>query len=163
MEKAQHKTAAVKEVDAISILMEDHKRVKKLFKEFDDLKHQKGSENRKSALVNEILTELTIHTQLEEEIFYPALRAVTNDQDMMDEAEVEHASAKELIYQLESMIPNDDLYDAKVTVLSEYIDHHVKEEETEMFPLSKKTKLDMVKLGNELMELKKDLKTVIEA
>lgn len=163
MEKAQHKTVAVKEVDAISILMEDHKRVKKLFKEFDDLKHQKGSENRKSALVNEILTELTIHTQLEEEIFYPALRAVTNDQDMMDEAEVEHASAKELIYQLESMIPNDDLYDAKVTVLSEYIDHHVKEEETEMFPLSKKTKLDMVKLGNELMELKKDLKTVIEA
>lgn len=163
MEKINHKIAATKEIDAISILTEDHKRVKKLFKEFDDLKHQRGSENRKSALVNEILTELTIHTQLEEEIFYPALRAVISDQDMMDEAEVEHASAKELIYQLESMIPNDDLYDAKVKVLSEYIDHHVKEEETEMFPLSKKFKLDMAKLGNDLMELKKDLKTVIEA
>lgn len=163
MEKINHKIAATKEIDAISILTEDHKRVKKLFKEFDDLKHQRGSENRKSALVNEILTELTIHTQLEEEIFYPALRAVISDQDMMDEAEVEHASAKELIYQLESMIPNDDLYDAKVKVLSEYIDHHVKEEETEMFPLSKKSKLDMAKLGNDLMELKKDLKTVIEA
>ena len=153
---------AAQQMDAIELLTEDHKKVKKLFKEFESIKNTQNSEDKKSALVNEILMELTIHTQLEEEIFYPAVRAALDDQDVMDEAEVEHAGAKELISQLETMSPGDDLYDAKVKVLSEYVEHHVKEEETEMFPLTKKTKLDMGKLGTEMMELKEELETDME-
>lgn len=150
------------QMNAIELLTEDHKKAKKLFKEFESIKDSKDSDDKKSALVNEILMALTIHTQLEEEIFYPAARAAIKDQDIMDEAEVEHAGAKELISQLETMSPGDDLYNAKVKVLSEYVDHHVKEEETEMFPMVKKTKLDMDKLGMELMELKEELETDME-
>ena len=161
MPNTKQKTVAT-QMDAIELLTEDHKKVKKLFKEFDSLKEGKDSNDKKSTLVSEILMELTIHTQLEEEIFYPAVRAAIENQDVMDEAEVEHAGAKELISQLETMSPGDDLYDAKVKVLSEYVEHHVKEEESEMFPLTKKTKLDMGKLGVEMMELKEELKTDME-
>ena len=99
--------------------------------------------------------ELVAHAQIEEEIFYPATRKATHDDDMLDEAIVEHASAKELISQLQSMDPKDDLYNAKVTVLGEYIEHHVAEEEKEMFVKAKKAKLDLVALGEE-MALKKE-------
>ena len=85
-------------------------------------------------MVRKICNELTVHAQIEEEIFYPAVRKAIDDGDLMDEALVEHAGAKELISQLEAMDPEDELYDAKVTVLGEQIDHHVKEEEGEMFP-----------------------------
>ena len=91
--------------------------------------------------------ELTIHAQIEEEIFYPAVRDGIEDDDLMDEAEVGHASAKDLIAQLEAMEPGNDLYDARFTVLGEYIDHHVKEEQDEMFPKAKKAKLDLKALG----------------
>lgn len=158
MESKQTPASATK-VDAIKMLTDDHKKVKKLFKEFEKLSSE-GSDEEKAQLVKEICTELTIHAQVEEEIFYPAARSAIEEeeQDLMDEAEVEHAGAKDLISQLETMMPDEDLYDAKVTVLGEYVNHHIKEEEDEMFPLLKKAKLDMLKLGTEISKLKEQLK-----
>jgi hemerythrin superfamily protein len=101
--------------------------------------------------------ELTVHAQLEEEIFYPAAREALEEQDLLDEAEVEHASAKELIAQLESTKPGAELYDAKVTVLGEYIDHHVKEEEKQMFPKVRKARLDLEELAAQMKARKEAL------
>jgi hemerythrin superfamily protein len=138
--------------DAIALLKADHKKVKGLFRQFKKVK--KSGEGDKAALVAEICAELRTHAQIEEEIFYPAVRAQIDDADLMDEALVEHAGAKDLIAQLESMSPGDDLYDAKVTVLGEEIDHHVKEEEGSMFPKAKRAKVDTKMLGEELAERK---------
>src|ERR1700684_4153163 len=146
------------EQDAIAMLMADHKKVKKLFSDFDKLKEE-GSEEDKSAIVEQICNELKIHTELEEEIFYPAVRKAIDDSDLMDEALVEHAGAKELIAQLEDASPEDDLYDAKVTVLGEQIDHHVKEEEGDMFPKAKKAKVDTAALGATMAKRKAALMT----
>ena len=143
--------------DAIAMLVADHKNVKKLFSDFDELK-EKGSDEDKAALVEQICNELKIHTELEEEIFYPAVRKAIEDADLMDEALVEHAGAKDLIAQLESAGPDDDLYDAKVTVLGEQIDHHVKEEEGQMFPKAKKAKVDTESLGATMFKRKTALK-----
>ena len=143
--------------DALALLVEDHKNVKKMFKDFEKLKESEGSEHAKAALVEKICTELTIHAQVEEEILYPAVRGAIDDDDLMDEADVEHAEAKELISQLQGMKPGDDHYDAKVTVLGENIEHHVEEEEGEMFPKAKKAKLDMGELGEQIAARKKDL------
>jgi len=139
--------------DAIAMLTADHKKVKKLFADFDKLK-EKGSDADKSAIVDQICNELKIHTELEEEIFYPAVRKAIDDSGLMDEALVEHAGAKELIAQLEDASPDDDLYDAKVTVLGEQINHHVKEEEGEMFPKAKKAKVDTEALGATMLKRK---------
>jgi hemerythrin superfamily protein len=139
--------------DAIAMLMADHKKVKKLFADFDKLKDE-GRNEDKSAIVDHICNELTIHTELEEEIFYPAVRKAIDDGDLMDEALVEHAGAKDLIAQLEDASPDDDLYNAKVTVLGEQIDHHVKEEEGEMFPKAKKAKVDTEALGATMLKRK---------
>ncbi len=137
---------------AIDLLVDDHKKVKKLFKDFDKLK-EKGDDEDKQALVQEICAELIVHTQIEEEIFYPAIRDIV-EEDMVNEAEVEHASAKDLIEQIQALDPSDPMYDAKVTVLGEYIEHHVEEEEKEMFPKVKKSKLDLEALGEEMMSMK---------
>jgi hypothetical protein len=115
--------------DAIAFLQQDHRKVEALFEEFE--KTQKKAE--KAALAAKICLELRIHTQIEEEILYPPAHAEI-EHDLVDEAVVEHAGAKDLIYQIEAMSPDEHLFDAKVKVLSEYIKHHVKEEETEMFP-----------------------------
>ena len=139
--------------DAIAMLMADHKKVKKLFSDFDKLKEEGGDEE-KSAIVDQICSELKIHTELEEEIFYPAVRKAIDDSDLMDEALVEHAGAKDLIAQLEDASPEDDLYDAKVTVLGEQIDHHVKEEEGSIFPKAKKAKVDTEALGSTMTKRK---------
>jgi len=143
--------------DAVSILMEDHKNVKKMFADFEKLMKSDDNEEEKSVLVENICEELTIHTQIEEEIFYPAVRAAIKDDHLMDEADVEHNGAKDLIAQLEEMEPGDDHYDAKVTVLGENIDHHVKEEHEEMFPKVKKAKLDLVALGAQMLKRRKEL------
>ncbi|HEY2685232.1 MAG TPA: hemerythrin domain-containing protein [Steroidobacteraceae bacterium] len=145
------------EQDAIALLTADHKKVKTLFGRFDKLK-ESGSDDEKSELVVTICNELKIHTSIEEEIFYPAVRKAIEDSDLMDEALVEHAGAKDLIAQLEDMDTDDDLYDAKVTVLGEQIDHHVKEEEGEMFPKAKKAKVDTVALGAKMLARKTELK-----
>ena len=147
------KTAAPRQLSAVAILRADHKLVDDLFKQYEKAKAQ----GRKQTLVDRICRELTVHTTVEEEIFYPAVRAAIKDKDMMDEADVEHASAKELIAQLKAGKPGDDHYDAKVKVLGEYIRHHVKEEQTEMFPKAQKTKLDMVELGSQIQTRRAEL------
>lgn len=147
--------------DAISLLTADHKTVKKLFKEFEKIKDEGGAEDEKAEIANQICVELTIHTQIEEEIFYPAAREAIEETDLLDEAKVEHASAKELIAQIESMQPGDELFAAKVTVLGEYVNHHIEEEEGELFPQIKKAKMDIESLGQEMMELKEELQSEV--
>ena len=132
--------------DAIALLISEHREVNELFKQFEELGDRAKAKKKK--IVDAVCTALTVHAQIEEEIFYPAVRASVKDaDDLVDEAAVEHASAKDLIAQLKSMSPSDDLYDAKVAVLGEYIEHHVKQEETEMFVMVKNTKLDLQRLG----------------
>jgi hemerythrin superfamily protein len=147
------RSTSTQALDAIAMLMADHKKVKKLFSDFDKLKEEGGDEE-KSAIVDQICNELKIHTELEEEIFYPAVRKAIDDSELMDEALVEHAGAKDLIAQLEDASPEDDLYDAKVTVLGEQIDHHVKEEEGSIFPKAKKAKVDTEALGSTMTKRK---------
>jgi hemerythrin-like domain-containing protein len=142
--------------DAIALLKDDHAKVSAMFAQFDKLGDKAHA--KKEELVKKICTELKIHTTIEEEIFYPATRAaLPKEDDLLDEAQVEHDGAKDLIAQLESMKPGEDLYDAKVTVLSEYIKHHVKEEHEEMFPKVRKTKLDLKELGMRLAFRKREL------
>jgi len=146
------------EQDAIAMLMADHKKVKALFGEFAKLKEE-GSDEDKSAIVEQVCNALKIHAEMEEEIFYPAVRKAIDDADLMDEALVEHAGAKALIAQLEEANPSDDLYDAKVTVLGEQIQHHVKEEESDMFPKAKKANVDTAALGAKMLKRKETLMT----
>ena len=151
---AAKKTAAkVSRTDAIALLTADHKRVKKMFKTFDKMKED-GAAADKQALAQQICEELTLHTELEEQIFYPATRATLDADDMLDEAEVEHASAKDLIAQIKAGDPSDPKWAAKVTVLGEYVDHHVEEEENEMFPKCRKAKMDLESLGKQIAAMK---------
>lgn len=144
--------------DAIKLLTADHKEVKALFKEYDKLVESDAGDEEKQALAEEICLKLTVHATTEEEIFYPAAREVLGeDEDLIDEADVEHASAKDLIAQIQDSSPVEELYDAKVKVLGEYIDHHVKEEEGEIFPKAKKAGLDSAALGAEIASRKEEL------
>ena len=142
--------------DAIKLLTADHAKVKKMFKEFEKLCKKNENEGKKE-LVEQICKEITVHAQLEEEIFYPAAREKINDNDLMNEALVEHASAKDLIGQIRSMKSSDPIYDATVRVLGEYINHHVEEEENEMFPKVQKSKMDLEEIGSEIAERKQVL------
>jgi hemerythrin superfamily protein len=145
--------AAAKPADAIKLLKDDHKQVKTYFKQYETLE----DEDEKRALADTICAALTVHAQIEEEIFYPAVREAIDDDDLLDEAEVEHASAKQLIAEIQAMDVNDRLFDAKVTVLGEYVEHHVEEEEKEMFPESREGDLDLKALGAQLAERKQAL------
>lgn len=149
--------------DAITILTEDHKKVKKMFVDFAKLMKSEDKELEKGTLVQQICVELMVHTQIEEEIFYPAVRAAIDDHDLMDEADVEHAGAKDLIAQLVGMEPGDDHFDAKVTVLGENIEHHVQEEQDEMFPKARQAKLDLAALGAQMLERKQELQASLGA
>ncbi len=117
----------------------------------------------KQQLAQQICDELTVHTTIEEEIFYPAARAAIGDEALMDEADVEHAGAKELIAQIKQMKATESHYDAKVTVLGEQIDHHVKEEQGEMFSKVKKSKLDTKALGAKMAARKAELEEAMPA
>jgi hemerythrin superfamily protein len=143
--------------DAIKLLMQDHKDVDALFKRYDKLVESDGPSAQRAELASQICAMLTVHTTIEEEIFYPAARAALKEQDLLDEAEVEHASAKDLIEQIQNSSPDSDLYDAKVKVLGEYIRHHVKEEHDEMFPKVRRTQLDLVLVGEAMASRKQEL------
>ncbi len=142
--------------DAIDLLIADHRAVQKLFREFDKIKDG-GRKSEKESIVLAACEALTIHAAIEEEIFYPAARKAIDQPDLMDEAKVEHAGAKALIAQLEVMKAGDELYDAKFTVLAEQVNDHIKEEQEEMFPLVRKSKLDTRALGARLHERKMEL------
>lgn len=132
--------------DAIALLKADHEAVSLLFAEYEKTR----SVPNKKALVAEICTALSVHAQIEEEIFYPAVKAALKDKLLVPQATVEHAGVKDLIHQLKGVEPDGEMYDAKVKVLSEYVKHHVKEEQNEMFPKAKATTLDMVELGAQM-------------
>lgn len=148
--------------DACDLLDDEHKAVKKMFKAYAELAEQPGSTkkaalDKKRELANKICFELTVHTQLEEEIFYPPVRKAVRDDLLMNEAKVEHEGAKALIEQIQSMDPADAMFDARVTVLGEYVDHHVKEEHTEMFPKARASKVDLVKMRDALQARRVEL------
>jgi hemerythrin len=149
--------------DAIDLLDAEHRAVRALFDEYRQLSEHKAGGAKRKALAEAICMELTIHMRLEEEIFYPPVREAVRDDDLLDEAEVEHAGAKELIGQILSMQPGDEQYDAKVTVLGEYIAHHVQEERDEMFPKVRKSGIDLAALGERLHERRQELQAVPEA
>ena len=136
--------------DAVQLLTKDHREVKSLFQEYQKLVDHEGDDAEKQELAEHICMMLTVHATVEEEIFYPAAEPVIKEPDLVDEANVEHASAKEPIAQIEAADPSDKLYDAKVKVLGEYIDHHVKEEEGELFPQVRRAKLDLVALADHI-------------
>ena len=152
--KSESPKKATKPQEATALLRADHKMVSMLFEQYESAR----SRPKKKALATQICTELTVHAQIEEEIFYPAVRAAIDDEDLLDEAEIEHATAKDLIAQIEEMDASEDKYAARVIVLGEYIDHHVKEEQEEMFPKAMKAKLDMEALGEAIMARKEELK-----
>jgi hypothetical protein len=139
--------------DAIAMLRADHAKVEEMFGRFENVR----GGDRKQKLAEEICNELEVHAQLEEEIFYPAVRAAIDDGDLMDEALVEHQSAKDLIAQVRGGSPDDELYDAKVKVLGEYIKHHVKEEQGEMFPQARSSGVDLADLGEQMRMRKQEL------
>jgi hypothetical protein len=153
--RAANRTTRASGPEAIKLLKDDHKQVQGWFADFE--KATSGS--RKQKLADQICLALRVHTQIEEEIFYPACREAGVDEDTMDEADVEHDGAKKLIEEIEAGKAGDDHWDAKVTVLGEMIKHHVKEEEQRdgMFAKAKKADLDLMELGAELKARKDEL------
>lgn len=143
--------------DAIALLTNDHKEVHALFQTYSKLCKSGAESEERQPVAEQICLLLSIHAAIEEEIFYPAARDADVDAALLDEADVEHASCKELIAQIESMDADDELYDAKVTVLGEYIDHHVKEEQDEMFPQCRESPMDLKAIGAALAERKAEL------
>ena len=139
--------------EATALLRADHKAVSKLFSAYEKTR----SSAKKMQLVSKICTELSVHAQVEEEIFYPAVKAALKDKVLIPEAVVEQATMKDLMAQVEGVTPDGELFDAKVKVLSEYVKHHVKEEHTEMFPKARKTGLDMLALGGQMAARKVEL------
>ena len=142
--------------DAIALLKADHEAVSQLFAEYEKTR----SNATKKSLVAQICSALSVHAQIEEEIFYPAVKAALKDKLLVPEATVEHAGVKDLIAQLEGAEPDGEMYDAKVKVLSEYVKHHVKEEQTEMFPKVKASSADMLELGARMAARKDELMTL---
>ena len=143
--------------DAIALLSKDHKEVKQLFRTFEKLAKAGAPGEERKTIATQICELLTIHATIEEELFYPAMRDQLQAHELLDEAEVEHAMVKELITQIQAMSPDDDLYDAKVKVLGEYVAHHVQEEEAEMFPKAVKSKMELGEIGAQLKARKQEL------
>jgi hemerythrin superfamily protein len=153
VKKTSKPRAAAAPKDAVAMLKADHKKVSALFEQFE----KSRAASTKKKLVAEICLELTVHTKLEEEIFYPAVKAALRDKVLVPEANVEHATVKDLIAQVRDVEPGGEDYDAKVKVMAEYVKHHVKEEQNEMFPKALKTRLDMVALGQQIAARKAEL------
>ena len=168
MPTIQHTTTAAagsqdSSTDALQLLMSEHREVKAMFQQYQKLAEAGGKGDERMLLASQICVALTLHTQMEEELLYPAAREVLpRDEDLVDEAYVEHAGAKNLIAQLKTMTSDQPLFDAKVKVLGEYIDHHVREEETEFFPKLRQTPLDYEAMGERMAQRKKQLMAMPE-
>lgn len=146
-------THSAKSHAATAILTADHKRVSGLFKDYE----KATTKVTKKKLVSQICTELSVHAQVEEEIFYPAVKQAMKDHELVPEATVEHSTLKSLIAQVEDVEPDGEMFNAKIKVLSEYVKHHVKEEQDEMFPKANATKLNMMDLGDKITARKQEL------
>lgn len=155
--QGHHQTAR----NAFDVLEEDHREVEEWFDEYDELKE--SDEDRKAELSEKICLALKVHAQIEEEIFYPQAREASGDNDLIDEAVVEHATVKNLIGEIEEMEVGEELYDAKIRVLGEMVKQHIKEEEEELFPELQSTKMDLDAVGKELAERKQELMSEMQA
>lgn len=153
IQKTENTIAHVKSKEATALLRADHKLVGKLFDEYEKTTLNK----KKKELVRQICIELSVHAQVEEEIFYPAIKKALRDKELIPEALVEHATLKDLISQVEGMEPDGEMFDAKIKVMSEYVRHHINEEEGEIFPKAKGAHLDLLELGSQLAQRKAEL------
>ncbi|HUC12218.1 MAG TPA: hemerythrin domain-containing protein [Stellaceae bacterium] len=147
-------TAAKSATDALQLLEEDHRKVEELFDEYDEMS---GDDQRRGELADQICRELTVHAQIEEEIFYPRAREATKDNELIDEAIVEHASVKHLIKEIEEIEPGEELFDARIRVLEEMVKRHIQEEEEELFPELTAAGMDIDAVGEELARRKQEL------
>jgi hemerythrin superfamily protein len=143
--------------NAITLLTNDHQEVKELFEQYKELAESDPDDGARKDLAEEICTMLTVHATIEEELFYPAARDAIDDDSLLNEGEVEHQSAKDLIAQIQASDPTDPLYDALVNVLGEYVNHHVQEEEGELFPKLREADLDLKQLGAEMSARQEEL------
>ena len=146
-------TKPEKTPEATALLRADHKLVAGLFEDFEKAR----SASKKKELVAQICKELTVHTQIEEEIFYPAFQKALKDHELVPEGNVEHDSIKDLMAQVDGVEPGGDEYDAKVKVMGELVEHHVKEEHRDMFPKAKESKMDLDALGAQMHARKQEL------
>jgi hemerythrin superfamily protein len=146
--------------NAFDLLEQDHREVEEWFDEYDEIQ---DDDHRKSELAEKICTALKVHSEIEEEILYPQARQGTDDNELIDEAVVEHATVKNLIAEIEAMEVGDDLYDAKIRVLGEMVKQHIKEEEEELFPEIESAKMDIDAIGRELAECKEELMSEMQA
>lgn len=141
------------QIDAIAMLTADHKAVSALFAKYETTRIHRD----KKAIIDQICTALSVHAQIEEEIFYPAVKAALKDKVLVPEATVEHAGVRDLIAKLQDEESDGEMFEARVKVLSEYVKHHVKEEQNEMFPEAKSSSIDMVELGAMMAGRKEEL------
>jgi len=153
--RAQPRTRRATPQDAIALLKADHRQVEEWFDQFESTR----SGSRQEELARKICQALRVHTQIENKIFYPAFLEATDEKDIHHEAEVEHQGAEKLIAEIEASGPDDDYFEAKVTVLSEMIKHHVKEEEKRdgMLAKARQSDMDLVALGEQLAAMKSEL------
>ena len=151
--KVSKSGTSAKPKDATALLRADHKLVSGLFADYEAT----NSTAKKRKLVEKICTELSVHAQVEEEVFYPAVKEALKDHELVPEARVEHATLKDLIAQVEGIEPEGEMFDARIKVLSEYVKHHVREEQNEMFPKAKSTNLDLTELGARIVQRKTEL------
>lgn len=158
------KMAAGDAKDAIALLKNDHREVKKLFATYQKLADSHAPAMQRRDVADQICEALTVHAMVEEEIFYPAVgQADGKTMPLLDEAEVEHDSVKDLIQQIQAMDPDDALYNAKVKVLGEYVNHHVLEEEGALFPKAEKSGIDLHDVGAQLQDRKDSLLGITSA
>jgi hemerythrin-like domain-containing protein len=149
----EEKSTSSETQDATALLKADHELVSDLFAEYEEA----DSAKKKKQIAEQICNELTVHAQIEEEIFYPAVKQALKDKELIPEARVEHATLRSLITQVEDEEAGGEMFDAKIKVMKEYVKHHVKEEQNEIFPKAKSTDLDMLKLGAKLSARKEEL------
>jgi hemerythrin superfamily protein len=149
--------------DAIDLLDADHLAVHALFQSYRELVNHRAPALQRRALAEEICMELTIHARLEEELFYPAVREVLQDDDIVDEAEEQHGSQREFVAQILATSPDDELYDARVAVLAEYVERHVRQEREQVFNRVLASRMDLQSLARSLTVRKEELRAVAEA